>query len=313
MGKERLLNQENALKTYNNAVNEVRRYEGVYAKLQESYELELELLKTERSEGVRYWAKLTRTQAFSNEEAIRLQEERQSLINYQYVERMKALHARYSSEVANCKELWQLSENYRRCILDFLQAHYHLREEDLMDRDESPNQKFQDEEVVEENSASEEFAKSPQRKFSNDAMSTPSSFQKESEESEKDVYTTKRVEFKLRLRLYIKEVKEKRLKEEPKKINFQAGFIFCVNSRALNREANFKLAKWLLGELKNENSSLPQIFQTDLLAKRAELMGHGFEARDHGIHSKTLRGIIHDAKVFCDQYPEVIAAQHGTH
>ncbi|EHL28956.1 uridine kinase family protein [Legionella drancourtii] len=73
------------------------------------------------------------------------------------------------------------------------------------------------------------------------------------------------------LKKYIHRV-EKNKEPESKEINFKYNFWFYKNSRAANREANFYLAKQLLGNLTNHPElSIQQVF-ADIRVQRTELI-----------------------------------------
>lgn len=64
------------------------------------------------------------------------------------------------------------------------------------------------------------------------------------------------------LTAYIKRVKS--FKNDNNTINFAAGFDFFAASRAINREANYKLAKALLAEL-NQGIDVNTVFDQDYI------------------------------------------------
>lgn len=104
------------------------------------------------------------------------------------------------------------------------------------------------------------------------------------------------------LNAYIKRIDLNKKSETP---DFARGFLFFKNSRAINREANYALANYLLEQLiSTEQKSIATLFE-DLMQRRSQLRNailihHGLEGKpgypDWGIQSTELKQIIEKAK-----------------
>lgn len=91
------------------------------------------------------------------------------------------------------------------------------------------------------------------------------------------------------------------------KPDYSYGFLFFVESRAINRRANYFLAKQLLKDLLNPHATIASVFEMVCNNRDNIVAGNEFtEAqREHvrGIHSSELNGVIKDALAFIKPLP----------
>ena len=101
-----------------------------------------------------------------------------------------------------------------------------------------------------------------------------------------------------RLKRYIHRIESHKDTFEKNRPNFTHGFWFFSESRAVNREANYHLAKQLLNKLERGDDTIENIFD-DIIAQRNEVIGqninHAHRKHIRGINSAELNSIIQDA------------------
>lgn len=102
------------------------------------------------------------------------------------------------------------------------------------------------------------------------------------------------------LEKYIKKIESHTSPYRPGKPDFSHGFLFFSSSRAINREANYHLAKLLCNDLKTTGKTIAEIF-SDVIGRRNLIIGENdFDKRpdfvERGINDNDLNDIINAAR-----------------